>query len=49
MNMANQEDHQTDQEKANIAFTLAEAEKSRAHARLMNAQAEGLEKSNQNK
>ena len=43
--MGDQEDR-TAQEEANIAFTLAEAEKSRAHARLMNAQAEQLEKSN---
>ena len=47
----NQEDEQV---KANVEFTRAEAEKSRAHARLMharlmNAQAEQLEISNKKK
>lgn len=33
-------------EEANIEYTQAEAEKARAHARLMNAQAEQLELEN---
>lgn len=44
-----QEDIETQQRRANIAQTSAEAEKSRAHARLMNAQAEQLEISNSKK
>ncbi len=34
------------QEEANVQATLAQAELSRAHARLMNAQAEQLEQKN---
>jgi hypothetical protein len=36
------------QEEANVEATLATAELSQAHARLMNAQAEQLEKKNRN-